>query len=297
MTEPLDAVFRTAQDLARAGRDDDAKAAFVEVLKRDPTHFGALTDLAGLALATGYRSAALTAYRQAVDCHPGNPFGLVNLANMVLEDGDAAEARALYEKALAIDPGLAFAHQGLAAALEMLGDDETAARHRAQGFAGHSVVMKPFRGTGAAPRVLLVVASRGGNIPTNVILDDHLFAVTAVYADHFDGTLPAHDVVFNAVGDADFCGDVLDKVARIAAASRTRVINPAERIAGTGRAENAARLSRLADVIVPRVASLPRAQLTAEELFRRGFAFPLLFRSPGYHTGQNFLRIESADGL
>src|SRR5580692_9034610 len=115
-TEPnsIDLLFTKAQILARLGRDDDAKAGFVAVLQRDSTHFGALTDLAGLALATGYRSAAVTAYRQAVDCHPDNPFGLVNLGNILLEDGDQDEARGLYEKALTIDASLTYAHQGLA---------------------------------------------------------------------------------------------------------------------------------------------------------------------------------------
>ena len=156
------------------------------MLQRDPTHFGALTDLAGLALATGYRSAAVTAYRQAVEHHPDNPFGLVNLGNILLEDGDPAGARRLYERALIIDAGLTYAHQGLANVLEKQGDEEGAARHREQGFAGHSIVTRPYRGTGTPLRVLLIVSAKGGNIPTDVILDDRIFAVTAVYAEYFD---------------------------------------------------------------------------------------------------------------
>jgi glutathione synthase/RimK-type ligase-like ATP-grasp enzyme len=299
----VDLLFAKAQMLARLGRDDEAKAAFVALLQRDPTHFGALTDLAGLALATGYRSAAITAYRQAVDCHPDNPFGLVNLGNILLEDGDLTAARRLYEKALAIDGSLTYAHQGLANVLEKQGDDEGAARHREQGFAGHSVVVRPYRGTGNPPRVLLIVSAKGGNIPTNVILDDRIFAVTAVYAEYFDAsdTLPGHDVVFNAVGDADLCGDVLDAVSRIAARSSTPVINPPYLIRDTGREANAARLSSLNDVIAPRTALLSRASLVAADaaahLARHGFQFPLLLRSPGFHTGQNFARVESAEDL
>jgi tetratricopeptide (TPR) repeat protein len=299
----VDLLFAKAQLLARLGRDDDAKAGFVAVLQHDPTHFGALTDLGGLALSTGYRSAAVTAYRQAVACHPDNPFGLVNLGNILLEDGDSDEARKLYEKALAVDASLTYAHQGLANALEKLGDGEGAARHREQGFAGHSIVARPYRGTGAPLRILLIVSAKGGNIPTNVILDDRIFAVTAVYAEYFDpvDTLPDHDIVFNAVGDADLCGDVMDAVSKITARCSMPVINPPYLIRDTGREANATRLAALDDVVVPRTVLLARVSLEASDaaamLEKRGFHFPLLLRSPGFHTGQNFARIESAHAL
>ena len=298
--QSIELLFAKAQILARLGRDDDAKTGFVAVLQRDPTHFGALTDLAGLALATGYRSAAVTAYRQAVDCHPDNPFGLVNLGNVLLEDGELDTARGLYEKALAIDASLTYAHQGLASVLEKLGDHEGAAQHREQGFAGNAVVTRPYRGTATPLRVLLIVSARGGNIPTNVILDDRIFAVTAIYAEYFDQSdaLPEHDVVFNAVGDADLCGDVLDAVSNITARSSAAVINPPYLIRDTGREANAARLAALRDVIAPRTTLLPRAMLeTADALRQHGFQFPLLLRSPGFHTGQNFMRVERADDL
>ena len=301
--DSVDLLFLKAQLLARLGRDDEAKAAFVDVLRHNPTHFGALTDLAGLALATGYRSAAMTAYRQAVEFHPDNPFGLVNLGNMLLGDGDLDEARRLYERALAIDASLTYAHQGLANVLEKQGDVESAARHREQGFSGHAIVARSYRGTGAALRVLLIVSARGGNIPTNVILDDRIFAVTAVYAEYLGPTapFPEHDIVFNAVGDADLCGDVIDAVAKIVARSKAPVINPPHRIRNTGREANATRLSSLPGVVVPRTMLMPRAALEAANasamLARLGFAFPLLLRSPGFHTGQNFLRVENASTL
>jgi glutathione synthase/RimK-type ligase-like ATP-grasp enzyme len=301
--EALDLLFEKAQLLARLGRDDEAKTAFLSVLQRDPAHFGALTDLAGLALATGYRSAAVTAYRQTVTCHPDNPFGLVNLANILFEDDDLPGARTLYERALAIDPSLTYAHQGLANVLVKQGDKDGAARHRERGFAGHSIVEKPFRGTGAPLRVLLIVSTKGGNIPTNIILDDRIFAVTALYAEYHDlaRDLPEHDIVFNAIGDADLCEDVLDKAAAIVARSDAPAINRPDLIRNTGRHANAARLSGLPDVAAARTALIPRSSFAdadaAARLARDGLRFPLLLRSPGFHTGQNFLRVENAEGL
>ena len=72
-----------ARALARRGDDEGAKLAYVEVLREDPADFHALNELGTLALAGGYRSAARTAYGQAVQHHPGNPVGRVNFANVL----------------------------------------------------------------------------------------------------------------------------------------------------------------------------------------------------------------------
>lgn len=297
------ALSEKAQLLARLGRNDEAKDAFVAVLMRDPGHFGALTDLAALALASGHRSAALTAYRQAVAVHPDNPFGLVNLANLLLEDEAVEEAGALYERALAVDSALAYAHQGLAAVKARRGDEAGAAYHRELGFRGHSLVTRPYRGEGEPVRVLLLVSVKGGNIPTGLILDDRLFAVTALYVEFDDAAkpLPVHDVIFNAVGDADLCADALDHVAAIAQRSGAPVLNRAEAVRATGRVANAARLGGLAEIVAPRTVFYPKSALAAdgagETLRRDGFAFPLLLRAPGFHTGQHFQRVENAAAL
>ena len=47
-----------ARALARAAEDEAAKQAYLEILRADPTHFSALNELAALALAGGFRSAA-----------------------------------------------------------------------------------------------------------------------------------------------------------------------------------------------------------------------------------------------
>ena len=88
------ALIARARLLAARAEDDAAKSAYVDVLRRDPTHFAALNELAALAYASGYRSAARTAYEQAVRCLPDNPLGRVNLGNLFAEDQVFAGARA-----------------------------------------------------------------------------------------------------------------------------------------------------------------------------------------------------------
>ena len=143
----------------------------------------------------------------------------------MLDSEKPDEARALYQAALAIEPAHAEAHQGLARALEALGDSDAATPHWRRGFAGHNIVERPYRGRGRGPRVLLLVSVRSGNIPTNLILDDRMFAVSALYAEFFDPTvrLPEHDVVFNAIGDADLCGEGLSSRATSSRAAMRRL--------------------------------------------------------------------------
>jgi len=303
MTESADLLYDRARAFTLRGEDDAAKTELLKILSIDAAHFGALTDLAALALKTGHRSAALTAYRQAARHHPKNPRGLVNLANVLLEDEAIGDAKGLYLSALAIDPALVYAHQGLAVALDKLGDWAQAEKHRELGYKNHSLVTRPYRGTGVPLRVLLLVSALGGNIPTNVILDDRLFAVTALYADYFDpnSPLPEHDVVFNAIGDSDLCGRALTNAEIIAGRCVWPLVNPPRLIGSTGRLAIAARLSALPDVVAPRMRLYARKCLEAPNassvLERDGFCFPLLARSPGFHTGQNFIRVEHGGGL
>ena len=97
-----------ARALARRAEDEDAKLAYVDVLRQDPTNFFALNELAALALAGGYRSAARTAYLQAVQHHPDNKIARVNLANVLREENDLPGAKLHYLAALSIDQFTAF---------------------------------------------------------------------------------------------------------------------------------------------------------------------------------------------
>jgi hypothetical protein len=300
----LDAALTRARDLMAAGDDTAAKQAYVEILHRDPTHFAALNELAALAHAGGYRSAARRAYLQAVEHHPDNPIGRINLANLLLEAGEAADAKLQLQAVLALDPDLAEAHQGLARALAELGDD-AAEQHWRKGFARHAIVTRPYRGKETGIRLLLLVAARGGNIPTQQWIDDRTFAITAVYCDFHDTAQPLppeltapFGAILNAIGDADICDEALAGAERLLAQlsgnpAHPRVINLPARVRQTGRAAIASRLAGLAGVVVPEVRETTgTALLVATDL-----QFPLLLRKPGFHTGRHFHYVEGPAGL
>lgn len=289
-----DNVLRRARAFASRGDDEAAKQAYVDVLRLDPTHFSALNEIGALAIASGHRSAARTAYAQAVRYHPGNPVGRVNLGNLLLDDADVSGARSQFELALAADAEFPEAHQGLARVLTEL-EDSAAELHWHKGFTGHAIVTRPYRGAGAGVKLLLLVAARGGNIPTRHWIDDRTFAVTAIRTEFHDPAtpLPPHDLVVNAIGDADLCGEALTGAEALLANSTAPLINPPARIRASSRAANARRLAGIPGLIVPAITVLSRAAIMVAE----GLRFPLLVRAPGFHTGRHFHYVEHHDAL
>jgi hypothetical protein len=283
-----------ARALAAQAEDEAAKQAYIEILRQDPTHVSALNELGTLAFSGGFRSAARTAYLQAVRHHPGNKIVRVNLANLLREEHDLAAAKLHYEAALAVDPDFPEAHQGMALVLNELGL-EGADRHWHRGFSGHAVVSKPYRGTGMGVPLLMLVSARGGNIPTQLWISDRQFAVTAIYAEFHDPglPLPPHALIVNAVGDADLCDAALACAEEIVARSAAPVINPPARVRLTGRAQNACRLAAIEGVIAPAIRTLSPAAILADG----DLAFPILLRRPGFHTGRHFIRVDSRDAL
>jgi glutathione synthase/RimK-type ligase-like ATP-grasp enzyme len=122
-------------------------------------------------------------------------------------------------------------------------------------------------------------------------------------ADYLDPAtpLPPHRLIFNAIGDPDLCQPALEAAIRLTARSKMPVINDPSAVMRSGRIDNAARLSALPGVVTATTLSVDREILAGHEatawLSEHGFAFPLLLRSPGYHTGRNFVLVEKAADL
>lgn len=288
-----------AQLLHELGRTDEAKRAYLEAARRDPTCFRALNNLGALLAATGFRTAARTAYAEAVAHHPENPMGHVNLANALRESGDLTDARRHYERALQLDADHPEAHQGMAYLLADLGEHHGAEEHRRKGFANRAITILPYRGETRPISVLLLVSAAGGNVPILSLLDDRVFLTAVIVSEFYDPDtpLPPHDLVFNAIGDADRCVAALHAARRIIARTSAPVVNTPEAVLPTGRVENANRLRHIPGVITPRATTLAREQITPEALARHGLDFPLLLRRPGFHTGQHFVRVEREQDL
>jgi tetratricopeptide (TPR) repeat protein len=285
------------------GRLQDAKLGYVAVLKENPKHVGALLAYAALMKDTDKLPAAVSVYGEILALQPRNGLAHAGLGDALWTLKDREGARTHFESALEADPACVPAHQGLARILRLLGQVEAAAEHERKGFAGQPVYSLPFYGGGQAPTILVLYAGSIGNIPLDETIDNTLFRHLALMPEYFVSTtkLPPHDVVFNAIGDADLCQEVLAKAGTLLKATKAPILNPPERVALTGRADNAARLGRIKGLLVPRTAAFTRAELEASDAPHRleaaGFRFPLLLRAQGFHAGEHFTKLDAAAAL
>jgi hypothetical protein len=285
--------FERACALEDLGWSEDAAAAYRALLAADPNDFGALTNLGLMLVERDAPAYAEGLLGRAAALRPDDPNAHVNLALAASGCGDVDAAQRAYERAVALDPACAPAHQGLADCFEARGDDARAAAERALAFAQPTCWVLPYRGSAPPVRVLVLVSARGGDLVTNVFLDDTIFQTLLFAVETYrDGlALPPHDVVWCAIGDPDRAPEAIAQAGRIAAASGKRVLNDPGRVAVTGRVANSRRFARRPGLVVPRTERFTRAHLTAEVLARRGWRYPLLVRSPGFHAGRNFARI------
>ena len=295
--QAIEVEIERAALLGALDRRQDAQQAFIDILRRWPTNFSALNEFGTLLVGIGAIDAACRVYAEAILHHPDNPMGHVNLANLLLRANKHEEARAHYEAALRADPDHAQAHQGLGAVLADNGDRDGAREHFRKGFAGHAISSLPYRGSAPPVALLQLVSSGGGNIPTAPFLDDCIFLTSVIVADHLDpkAALPPHQVIFNAIGDADLCEDALEAAVRLIERSSAPVINDPRAVMKSGRISNAQRLAALPGVITPKTLSVARNILAGPDgaiwIADHQFTFPLLLRSPGYHTGRNFILV------
>ncbi|MGC9271212.1 hypothetical protein [Acidiphilium sp.] len=282
-----------AREQAASGQDQAAIQSYLAVLRRDPDDVDALIELGSLATTNGHRAAAMTAFRRAILVRPGDARGYLGIAALSADAGDTMTARHYFNIAINLEPANHLGYQGLCR-LDPASD--LTLDHWHHGFAGNAVTRMRHRGAGAGVALLLLVSARGGNIPTAPWIDDRIFAVTAIFAEFFDpaAPLPPHEVIVNAIGDADLCIEALQAAEAIVArcAPGTPIINHPAKVRATGRVAIAARLRAIPGVITPDIALRDRKDVMAAPP-----PAPVILRTPGHHTGQHCLLAERADSI
>jgi hypothetical protein len=302
-SDSLDLRADRARVLTELGQTGEAKRQYLEILQSDPRHLATLIDFSLLLYHTGFTSAARTAATAAVAFHPNSPKAQTHFADLAVYDTQFDLAQLHYEAALGIDPGHRDAHRGLAIVFWELGDEERARPHREIQYKDRPVEMLPYLGNGEPIPILVLMAARGGNVPWRDLIDNRVFLIVTVAPEFYERAqpLPPHRLIFNTIGDADICRDALQATTALLNRTTAPVINRPATVLETGRLPNAERFGRVPGVVAPRMVRLPRLLLAGPEgaaaVARHGLAFPLLLRRPGFHTGQHFVLVDSAEAL
>jgi glutamate/tyrosine decarboxylase-like PLP-dependent enzyme/glutathione synthase/RimK-type ligase-like ATP-grasp enzyme len=318
--ESIDLRFRRAFLLLELGRPIEARSDYIRVLQaleRHPYHVAALNNLGRTLVATGHRSAARLAYKEAVARHPDDLPSRINLGMSLFEESEmleaqektaeaqqlVREARDHFEHALRLRASFEKAHEGLSYVLGHLGENEKAAWHRRQAFQNRYIIPLPYRGRHTPVPVLMLSSTTGGNVHLQRFLHDQVFQTFVVLPEFYNVNtpLPKHQLVVNGIGDAEMSAGALRAARSLLALTAAPVLNSPAAVLATSRSNNASRLSFLPGVVTPLTVTLPRERLGSSEaattLADHGFGFPLLLRAPGFHTGLHFLRVDNLEGL
>lgn len=272
-----------------------SKDEWLAVLLHDRNNHDALLGLGSAFVAEGDLNAARTVFAQATMQHPESAPAHAAYGSVLLETDELDLAAHAFASALARDPSNRKAIAGLAVAYERAGDIERADVAWRAAFANGGLAHSTYSGAGEPVRVLLLWSAGDGNVPVKHVLDARMFLWTTLFVESFhDGMpLPRHEVVLNAIGDADVETRALAKAGAVVAATDAPVINPPSVIRQTGRVDVARRLRDVEGVVAPNVELVTRAQL----LGRSNRVFPLLVRSPGHHSGAHFVRVDEPSQL
>ncbi|MGH7441864.1 MAG: hypothetical protein ACREKE_04235, partial [bacterium] len=201
----LDLRLARADAIHKAGLLKEAKLEYAAILSGNPDHVGTLTRYAALMVEEERFPAAAQVYSRILELQPRRAEAHASLGRVLLSQNQGVAARARFEAALALDANVAVAHLGLAELYGGAHDLVRAREHGRKACGGKSYYELRFRGSGSAPRVLALYSALGGNAPLTRVLDPRGFRHVALIVECYEAgeLLPDHDVLFNAIGDAD----------------------------------------------------------------------------------------------
>ena len=276
--------------------------SFLAALEKNPNDVAALDGLGMLAARTGRLDAALSALSRAAELAPRDAQIQIHLAHIYHDRCEWEAAQLQYARALYLAPDDELAHEGAAYTAMRLHDLDTAAKHRSRAFRNRALTSSTV--DSPAPTVLLLLSSYGGNVDTRPYLAaEHINVIKLIVQElHHISALPEFDYVFNGISDADNHGDSvlsLHALTLFLESCSKPILNHPDRVLQTTRANNAQRFASLPGVRSARIVTVQKSgdATSLAFLISRCLAFPLLVRTPGYHTGQHFFRVTSMDEL
>ena len=220
-------------------------------------------------------------------------------------EAEKAQARAAtwYRRTLLFIPNLSVANMFLVKDLEDQGRLEEAKIFRARVERPLTTEFLP------SPRhkrtVLMICTPSGGNTPFHTLfnpqLNSHLRWHVEYSTEEQMRTLPAFDVAFNAIGNADIAEPAVEPTERFIKMTERPLLNPPDRIMLTRRDLMPKLFADMPDVSVAPVARLSRRQAMrkdlAAQLKKQGLTFPMLVRPFCKQGGHGVTLVENAKEL
>ena len=297
----LHAACHLGQALEASERLGEAASVYRRTLAALPDEPDLHFALAHALQRLGEQDAAVEHYQQAIALRPGYVPALCNLATLFTAADQVDEAATLYRQALAIDPTLVVANMNMVGILEGAGQLAEAQALRERVPRPQLPIVEPA--TGLERRRVLVLASSKGNVPVEELLP--LATTTRItwhveYATEAQETaLPAYDVAFNGIGNADVLPASHAVVERFH--RRQPLLNPPDAVAQTRRDRLPQLLACIPGVVVPPVVRLSRDEMAAPHLAARlakaGLPCPVLVRPIVGHGGQGLVLVQTAEEL
>jgi hypothetical protein len=294
---------RLGQALSRQGQPGPAAEALERAEAISPTDPAIQSALAAAYRADGRTPQAIAADYAALALQSRSALALYNLATTFFQSGQNEPAAKWYRLALVLDPDLVLANQNLAAILEVEGRKSEARQYRERALRRQCLFVEPV--AAAKRTVLILAASAFGNVPIEYLIPAASTSRIKWFVEFAtpgqENELPPHDVVFNAIGDADLAEPLLPRLLHFADHCPRPLLNRPDAVARTQRHRIPDLLAGLDDVVVPPAIRLAGADLAidglAERLAAAALPFPLLIRPIGSHGGKDVVLIDDAGQL
>ncbi|CAG4906147.1 unnamed protein product, partial [Acidocella sp. C78] len=278
-----------ARALRALGRFEPAVREFAAAIAAGATGAPVLVALGNCLAETGrLEEATIWFARAAPDDTSGR--ALANLGSARARLGQTALAIEAARGALRCDPDLIDAHRTLAVLLAG-SEPESAARHREIAFRNGPVFLHP--GPPDSLRVLVLTCLAEASLPIEHLLPHARYTLAEWFIDHSMHSLPQlppHDLVFNAIGEADLMPPLDGATIGFISCGRP-IMNRPEAVMRTGRTALPALLAGIDGLVVP-----PVLRIAADEI-PVSIGLPALIRPVGTHGGHGLRRVETAEQL
>ena len=295
--------------MRRAGRNEEAEAAYRRYLKRTPRDADAWRGLGLCYIPLRRLEDAAFCFWQALKYRPASLRLTMQLGDILVQSGDMERAATVFEHMIKEHPADARGFLSLSAVQRELGQEELAGRTLRSGVGKSPIsVLSSLRAPEArilrlrgvqnayysvAPEASHWLRLRGGNFSSGALWDQGRFTtINFLIADEnilkFD-SMPSHQIVVNSIADADLEGRSLLAAAEYLANNPAiPVINDPVQVLNSTRDNNYKRLKDTPGVRFPKTLRLnwqPETPFDAAEILRReGLALPVILRRTGTHT-------------